>query len=298
MSMKNSGIIFNIQRFSLHDGPGIRTTVFLKGCNVHCAWCHNPESMRIDPQLSVIMSKCTLCGKCADVCPKGVHTITGEGVHTMKLEHCNLCGDCENTCPVGIISVIGRSYTANEVMEIIQKDKKYYENSGGGVTFSGGEPTFQYDFLVNLLQLTKDAGLHACLETNGLIERNKLLELCKYVDSFLYDFKVWDDVLHKTVVGCSNAGILDNLELLDSLKKQIILRCPIIPTINDKPEHFSTIKRLREQYPAIYQVELMPYHKTGISKWENIGMKYNLYDIQQPSKAEIERWNSMLLDFS
>ena len=294
MKRNNTGIVFNIQRFSLHDGPGIRTTVFLKGCNARCAWCHNPESIQGEPQLSVNLSKCVLCGKCVAACTKGVHTITDKGVHLMDLRRCNLCRDCVTACPAGIISVIGRSYTASEVMDTVLKDKIYYENSGGGVTFSGGEPAFQYDFLIALLRLSREAGLHTCMETNGLLDRNKLQELCRYVDLFLYDFKVWNEDLHKATVGASNKRVLENLELLNSLGKQIILRCPIIPSINDRPEHFAAIKTLRKKFPAIRQVELMSYHRTGVSKWENIGLDYTLSDIQPASKEEEASWNSMI----
>lgn len=285
-----TGTIFNIQRFSIHDGPGIRTTVFLKGCNLKCAWCHNPESMMKRPQISVDDKQCNSCGKCAAVCPRGVHKLDIEGAHQINTEACSLCGACVKECPAAAITVIGQEYTPMEVCELVRKDKIYYEHSGGGVTFSGGEPTFQYEFLLALLKLAKDEQLHVCLETNGMLAQSHLLELSRFVDVFLFDFKHYDDQLHQKYTGVSNQPILKNLELLNQIEKAIILRCPIIPGINDTSAHFEAIRLLKQKYNHIGKVELMPYHEIGVAKWGNLGYSYSLSDRKAPGKEQIDVW--------
>lgn len=286
-----SGIVFNIQRFSLHDGPGIRTTVFLKGCNLRCAWCHNPESFRMEPQLSVAMGKCTLCGACAVACPNGVHAIAG-GAHRLSLAACTRCWACTAVCPADAISIIGRRYTVDEVLAVVSKDRRYYESSGGGVTFSGGEPTLQHAFLLGLLEQSRALGLHTCLETNGHLDPERLEQLIPLVDLFLYDYKVTDDALSLNYVGATNTRPLQGLRLLDEHGKPIILRCPIIPGINDSPEHFEAIRALQASHPSIQRVELMPYHNVGSGKWENIGMQYTLDQVQLPSPQQIKLWEA------
>jgi pyruvate formate lyase activating enzyme len=283
---EKKGVIFNIQRFSLHDGPGIRTAVFLKGCNLRCKWCHNPESFTLKPELSVNFSKCVSCGICVPVCSAGLHTIEENGRHKTDFEKCALCGKCADACPADVISVIGREYTADEVIKIVMKDKIYYEN-GGGVTFSGGEPFMQYDFLLELLKKSKENGLHICIETNGIVGAEKLETLCPFVDLFLYDFKHSDDEQHIKYTGFSNKTVLKNLDYLNRAGKEIILRCPVIPSINDTKGHFSAIRELKEKYPMILDIEIMPYHTTGVSKWENIGKIYELADICVPSKEQV-----------
>ena len=249
-----SGIIFNIQRFSLHDGPGVRTTVFMKGCNLRCAWCHNPESFEMAPQKSVDTSKCIGCGACAQ---------------------------CSDICPTDARKIIGRSYTVHEVLDVVLKDKAYYRNTGG-VTFSGGEPTVQYEFLMALLRQSKAHGLHTCLETNGIVCQEKLQTICQYVDLFLLDYKHSNDQIHIKYTGASNQQMHKSLELLGQQGKEIILRCPIIPTINDNDEHFAAIRQLQRRHNAIREVELMPYHDYGVAKWGNIGLSYSMPHVPVP----------------
>jgi len=290
-----TGIVFNIQRFSLHDGPGIRTTVFLKGCNLRCAWCHNPESMKKDPQISVNFNRCTSCGRCAAVCPEGVHRIEADGTHCLFPEKCRLCRACIEACPADAISVIGREYRPQEVIEVVLKDRIYYDRSGGGVTFSGGEPTYQHEFLLELLKLSKAEGLHTCIETNGMAQKEHLAEISPYVDLFLFDFKHYDDEMHKKYTGASNKAMLENLAFLNELSKELLLRCPIIPGINDTLAHFEAIKTLRRKYEHIRDVELMPYHTIGSGKWKNIGLFYSLADLKAPSKEQIEIWKKEII---
>ena len=290
MSPAETGIVFNIQRFSLHDGPGIRTTIFLKGCNVRCAWCHNPESFVKEPQLSVNMKKCISCGTCMRICPFHVHTITEENEHRVHWENCRACGECVLACPCGIISIIGKEYTSEKVIRIAAKDAAYYQ-SGGGVTFSGGEPTCQPGFLLSLLMRAKDEKLHACLDTNGLYDPSLLAKFDPYVDAYLLDYKISDEGLHREYVGGPFGQIERILRTIDDMGSTVYLRCPIIPGINDTDAHFDSIRRLRVLYPAIKEIELMPYHRAGVSKWENIGLNYTLNDIRAPDSSTIEEWN-------
>lgn len=285
------GTLFNIQRFSLHDGPGIRTTVFFKGCNLSCAWCHNPESFSTVPQISVDFKKCNGCGACVLEC--NVHKIDSSGNHLIEAENCTNCGKCVQQCPQSAITMLGQLYTVEQVMEVIRKDKRYY-TQGGGVTFSGGEATLQFEFLLELLKQCKSEGISTCLETNGVISIKRLTLLAEYIDLFLLDFKHSDNELHKRFVGCGNKNVFESLELLYTMKKQIWLRCPIIPRINDTDDHFEAIKSLHRKYPKLAGVELMPYHDLGVSKWRSIGSEYSLETIKTPSPEIVSVWNEKI----
>lgn len=290
-----SGTIFNIQRFSLHDGPGIRTTVFLKGCNLSCAWCHNPESFSPEPQLSVDTVRCTSCGTCGQVCKTGAHHIDAKtGVHTFDPKKCTLCGACEKVCPAAAITRIGQTVTVDKVMETVLRDRVYYGRSGGGVTFSGGEATMQFDFLKELLRACRAEGIHTCIETNGILSAERLSALCELVDLFLVDFKLYDSALHLKYTGAPNELVLKSLALLSERKKDVILRCPIIPGVNDTEEHFAAIRALQEQYGNVLDAEIMPYHDIGAVKWKNIGKSYLMRDVKVPSKEQTARWREKI----
>ena len=281
------GNVFHIQRFSLYDGPGVRTVVFLKGCPLRCVWCHNPEGLSTKSQIQFNPSKCIGCLDCVSACPNGCHT-QKDGLHIYNRERCTACGQCTAQCCSNALSVSGSSMTPEEVMAQVLRDQEVYTTSGGGLTLSGGEPFAQADFTISLLQLAKNHGLHTCVETSGYADPQRLTQAAKCTDLFLYDYKVTDDALHQKLCGVSNKKILDNLSLLNDLGANIILRCPIIPGCNDNPEHIEGIAALAAKYDCVRQIHLEPYHRLGIDKAAQLGLK-RPFDTQPPSKEAMEQ---------
>ena len=286
--MQVFGTIFNIQRYSLNDGPGIRTTVFLKGCPLDCIWCHNPESKSFKPELSFAENRCVGCGKCIAVCPKGCHSVSN-GRHTVNRAECTLCGACTEVC-CGALEIIGERISAEEVIRQVCKDKPFYENSQGGVTFTGGEPFFQPDFLLEMLRLAKKESLHVCIETSGYVKRTVLKKAMEYVDLFLYDCKETDAKLHEKYTGKEPSLILDNLRFLAEAGKEIVLRCPIIPGYNDSHRHLDCISQIAEQYSSVIRVDVEPYHPLGKTKAEQIGKDYVIEELGITDSALAEKW--------
>ena len=253
----NKAIIFDIHHCSASDGPGIRTTVFFKGCNLRCAWCHNPESQDFKPQMMFYKDKCTGCGKCTEVCP------------TPK--NCTLCGKCSFYCPIDARKVCGKEYTVDEVFDEIIKDKAFYENSSGGVTFSGGECMLQIDFLIEILKKCKENGIHAAVDTAGHIPFESFEKILPYTDLFLYDIKMFDSQKHKKYTGVGNELILENLKKLFKSKAKIWIRTPIISDINDSIEEMHFIKDFLDKNGKFEKIELLPYHAMGENKYSAIG---------------------------
>ena len=274
----NTGLLFDIERNSFVDGPGIRTTVFFKGCNLKCAWCHNPESQSFKPQMMFYRNKCTGCGKCKEVCP-------------YHLEQCDLCGKCTLYCPVDARKVCGRKYTVDEVMAEVIKDKSFYENSGGGVTFSGGECMLQVDFLLELLKKCKENSIHTAVDTAGNVPWEYFERIMPYTDLFLYDVKCFTEELHIEGTKVSNKVILENLKKLSAeFAGQILVRIPVIPGFNDSEEEMRAIAdHLKEL--LITKVELLPYHKMGEHKYEAAGMEFTEYSV--PEKEIMERYQKL-----
>ncbi len=266
-----SGALFDIQRFSIHDGPGIRTTVFLKGCPLQCRWCHNPEGIPPEPQLSCLPEKCLGCGHCAEVCPQGAHDM-GPDDHHIDRSQCLVCSRCAEACDAQALEVIGRTATAGETIDEVLRDLPFYETSGGGMTLSGGEPTYQPEFAEALLRHAKEEGLHCCVETSGYTAYKRLDTLRPHTGLFLYDLKETDEARHLEYTGVSVKPILDNLRRLHDTGAAILLRCPIIPGLNDRQDHFEAIATLAQQHSNLQGVELMPYHPLGQSKRERLGM--------------------------
>jgi len=268
------GVIFDIQRCSMHDGPGIRTTVFFKGCPLRCLWCHNPESQTFAPELALFQGKCTLCRACERACPSGAHRFGG-GVHALDRAACMLCGRCVKACPSGALKRYGERVPAEQIVDIALKDSAYYASTGGGLTLSGGEPFSQAPFLMEVLALAKQNGLHTCVETSGFASWEDVERALPLTDLFLYDIKAPRDT-HKALTGVSNDRILSNLGLMMERGARVVFRCPIIPGLNDTDEHFAGLAALAKRYPAIEGVEILPYHDMGRGKARAIKMEYNV----------------------
>lgn len=288
-----TGIVFKIQRSCLEDGPGIRSIVFLKGCNLRCAWCHNPESFHQKPDLFYLVWKCVQCGACEKVCQNAVHRIENK-THSINRSKCIGCGVCEKFCLHEAVKVIGFQMTVHQVMMELKKDLTYFKESGGGVTFSGGEASTQFHFLKNLLMNCKKEGIHTVLETNGVMEANKLKELATYTDLFLFDYKLASDALYKKYTKHGMQEVMESLLLLQQLNKEVVLRCPIIPGINDTIEHFESIKKLRNQFSNISSVDFMAYHDTGKVKWDNLGYSYEMGEITTATLEQKNEWISYI----
>lgn len=222
----HTGIVFGIQRLSIHDGPGIRTTVFLKGCNINCKWCHNPEGIPMQPLIGLNQERCVRCGACAAACPNGCHSIEN-GEHRFDRRACEACGKCVDACPVQALDLIGKRMTADEVMKVVLKDQKYY-GEDGGVTLSGGEALMQKDFALELMRRCREHGIRIALETNGVHRKETYDAVMPYVDLFLYDYKATDPEVHKAYVGCDNRRILENLRYLHDSGARVLVRLSLI----------------------------------------------------------------------
>lgn len=262
------GTIFNIQRFSVGDGEGIRTTVFFMGCPLSCAWCHNPESRHITPILGFDKDKCTCCRRCT--CRYDVHTFE-ETQHLIDRRFCNNCGKCVENCPNGALELIGYRISSQKILQEVVRDRAFYEESGGGMTLSGGEPMMQPAFALELAKGAKAEGIGVCIETCGYCDGEKLLSILPYTDTFLYDYKVSGSKAHQKYTGVPNELILQNLRLLNENGAQIILRCPIIPGINNTKEHMKAILNIALSLKQICEINLMPYHALGRDKALRVG---------------------------
>ena len=292
MSTK-SGTVFNVQKFCIDDGPGIRTTVFLKGCPLHCAWCHNPEGMGTKPSLELDYVKCMNCKKCESACERDCHLISDN--HIFQTEKCIQCGKCINICPTNALSFCGEKKSAEEIMEIVLADKAFYQNSNGGLTISGGEPMLQSDFVFSLLTLAKENEIHTCLETSGYCDTERLLKIAPLVDIFLYDIKETNEDNHFKYTRKSNKQILKNLYALNEMNCCIHLRCPIIPSVNDREEHFDKLAELYNSLKKPYALELMPYHSLQLGKLSRYGFVIDESMIfETPSKEQINKWNEYI----
>lgn len=257
---ETTGIIFDIKRYAIHDGPGIRTAVFLKGCPLNCLWCHNPQS--ISPKLETAFYK----------------------------DRCVSCGRCDEGCRFGARQMIGRTVTVGDVMQTVRKDAAYYANSGGGLTVSGGEPLMQPHFTLGLLQAAREEGIHTCLDTSGYASFDILKPLIPYTDLFLFDIKETDDQKHREYTGVGNQLIFENLRRLDEESAELVIRCPIVPGLNDRPDHFEGIRQLMSSLRHVKKVEINPFHPYGADMAAALGREYPLRGVEAPAPETVREW--------
>jgi pyruvate formate lyase activating enzyme len=289
----NKGLIFNIQGYSIHDGPGIRTTVFMKGCPLRCKWCANPESMNPFSEVSHTYEKCVKCYRCIEICPYGAISIPKEGEFiSINRAVCVDCKEylCAKGCYQGALEIVGSYITAEELLNEVKKDSLFYRNSGGGVTLSGGSPLSQSGFALQFLKGCREKGIHTTLDTAGYAPWETLREILDYTDLVLYDIKHMNPAVHEELTGVSNEQTLKNLEASLSLNKvSIVIRIPVIPGYNDSKENTEATARFVKELGA-KEVNLLPYHRLAISKYARLGREYPLgEDILPPSNAEMEK---------
>lgn len=281
------GFLFDIQRWSLNDGEGIRTLVFFKGCPLRCSWCCNPESQAFEPEIAVFPKKCTNCGACREACPAGV-ALPASGGGFVDRTLCLGCGNCADFCAAGARERMGKEYSVGEVLEEVKKDMVFYRRSGGGVTFSGGEPTAQPSFLLKLATRCKELGINLAIETCGYFDWEKVQKIIRMMDQVFIDLKHMDPEAHKSHAGVDNKLIMDNAKRISALKIPVVVRVPVIPGINDTKENIQkTAEFARNNLPSCLGIELLPYHSLGRDKYDSLGRSYGLKNLQAPSEENI-----------
>ena len=263
-----TGFIFQIQRFSVHDGDGLRTTVFFKGCPLRCRWCHNPEGLRPGALLAVNRSLCVHCGRCQDICPQGVHSVS-PGMHSVSRAQCRTCGACAAACPTGALHLIRQRMSAGDVVREALRDAPFY-TTGGGITCSGGECTMQPEFLLAVLITAKEAGLNTAVDTCGFAPSDVLRQIAPYTDAFLYDIKAYTPELHRTFTGADNALILSNYRMLHGMGARLDVRIPLIPTVNDSEEEILRIGSFLREAGRPHALKVIPYHSPGHAKYAQV----------------------------
>lgn len=285
MNSENIGLIFNIQRFSIHDGPGIRTTVFFKGCPLVCEWCSNPESQKLPPEIITVDRKCIGCGKCVESCASKAITLDESG-RTIDWSRCIQCMECAATCPSGAIEAVGRYVTVDELIAEVKKDSLFYQNSGGGVTLSGGEPLSQWKFALNFSKQCRRENLHTALDTSGYARWEVIDRVTEFVDLVLFDIKHMDLAKHKALMGVDNRLIFDNVVKV-SRKVKTWIRYPVIPGCNASASEIESVAAFVAKLP-VEKVSLLSYHKMGIQKYERLGRQYSLSQLLPPTKEFME----------
>lgn len=276
--MAIKGLVFNIQRCCNNDGPGIRTTVFMKGCPLRCLWCHNPESQRMVRELMFFANRCKLCGICTEVCPNGVHTLEPRRV---RFEKCSLCGKCVGKCPYEALQIVGSWKTVEEVLNEIEKDAAFYRVSQGGITISGGEPTMQPDFVLSLCQELKKKEFHVALDTSGYCRWEQLKKILSFTDLVMLDIKHINSEVHRKLTGVDNNLIIDNMRRILAIGKDLIVRFPLIPGYNDEIGHIVELSSFLKS-SGVKEIDLVPYHTLGVPKYAQLGMTYPLKDLKKP----------------
>ena len=288
------GTVFNIQHMSIHDGPGIRTTVFLKGCPLRCAWCHNPETQKYTSEMLFYPNLCIGCGGCVDACTHHACSLTLE--HRIHRENCVLCAECTQSCPTGALEICGEDMSLLDILSVVEKDRAFYGDMGG-ITLSGGEPLTRGETAIALLKCCKEQGLHTVVETCGYVDPNVLREAIPFVDLFLWDIKDTDEERHKKYTGVSNRKILDNLMLANEEGAKIRLRCILVQGVNTEVSHYRSIGMLAERLSDCEGVELIPYHAYGGAKAVFLGGKDNGQHEWIPSESHLEQAKRVLSEY-
>ncbi len=291
-----SGLIFDLRRYSIHDGPGIRTTVFFKGCPLACAWCHNPESRLSAPELMQRQNRCILCGDCLEVCPHDAVSRRGDEI-LIDRARCRVSGACAAACPSDALQVVGTGMTTSQVMAEVERDRAFYETSGGGVTFSGGEPLAQFDFLFALLTECRRAGIHAVLDTSGHAPWSLLKRTIPLVGLYLYDLKLMDEHRHLQWTGVSNADILANLKRLSGSGSEVLIRIPLIPGINDDEQNLRQTAEFMAGLDTQPLVELLPYHNIAAGKYSGLGREDPLPGLKPSDPGKKEACAALLREY-
>lgn len=289
-------LVFDIQRFAVHDGPGIRTLMFFKGCPLRCWWCQNPESQRMKKELAIFSKLCIACMSCIKVCPQKAISVIND-VLCIDRGKCNVCGDCEIACSAGARKIIGREMNILQIFEEVRKDKPFYDRSKGGVTLSGGEPIVWADSARDLLELCLQDQINTAVETCGYVPWDKIKMLAPVTGLFLYDLKCMDDGKHREYTGVSNKPILDNLIRLSGLTDSIIIRIPIIPNLNDSPKNITETARFVKGLKVVKEIDLLPYHQLGASKHKNLGRTYKLKELSPPSNEKMAELRDIILSY-
>ncbi len=285
------GTITDIKRFAVHDGDGIRTTVFFKGCPLRCVWCHNPESLSSKKQLAFYRHKCTNCGACEKICSANSFF---EGEHSFMREECTLCGKCSTICPNEALKIYGKQMSVEDVLDAVMRDKDFYAVSGGGVTISGGECLLQSEFCAEILKECKENGINTAVDTCGYVKKEAIDRVLPYTDVFLYDLKAFDEAVHIKCTGVSNRIILENLRYIDNLGKKIEIRIPYIPGYND--DQLEGLAEVIKGLKNIVRVKLLPYHNYANSRYEALGIENTMKNVRIPTEAECNKLMSEYMD--
>lgn len=297
MNSKSKGLIFDIQRYAIHDGPGIRTTAFLKGCPNRCKWCANPESQKSVPEITYLENECLHCGSCAQICSKKAIAVS-KNSHFLDRGSCDLCGQCAAICPGEALQIVGRYVSPKELFDEMAADQPFWERSGGGITLSGGEPLAQPEFVLPFIKLCKENYVHTVIETSLHVPPKIIKDVLLQVDDIICDIKIMDENRHKAFIGVSNKLILDNLALLLKSSKSVLVRIPLIPSINDDRDNIEATGVFLSSNRQKIQIELLPYHRLGESKYARLGRSYGLGDIVPPTDEDLENAKKELKKFN